>query len=92
LYGLEGSAIDSIRRAEVLFVGNSRLQGRIFDQGGEGLFQLDVRLFLSWDLATVNEVTEKKRRIAFPYALYSQWTKRERFSLPGLISKATSVA
>src|SRR5215468_9078842 len=26
LYGLERSAIDSIRRAEVLFVGNSRLQ------------------------------------------------------------------
>jgi hypothetical protein len=46
-YGLERSAIDSIRRAEVLFVGNSRLQAGFSTQAVRDYFNsINVRFFL----------------------------------------------
>jgi hypothetical protein len=47
LYGLELSAIDSIRRAEVLFVGNSRLQAGFSTQAVRDYFNaINVRFFV----------------------------------------------
>jgi hypothetical protein len=47
LYGLERSAIDSIRRAEVLFVGNSRLQAGFSTKAVRDYFNsINVRFFV----------------------------------------------
>jgi len=47
LYGLELSAIDSIRRAEVLFVGNSRLQAGFSTKAVRDYFNaINVRFFV----------------------------------------------
>ena len=72
LYGLELSAIDSIRRAEVLFVGNSRLQAGFSTKAVRDYFNaINVRFFVM-GFGYGEEST-------FSLAVLRKWEHRLRF-------------